>query len=141
MVDITLSSLFTDNLLGTGTEGVAVQIGGGVLALMASGAATIPTGPNEAATGSTLTSFTFSTSGSQGTPSAGSMTIAFATTTTTAINSGTANYFRIVNSTAGALIQGTVGTSGADWNLSSNVVTAGDSVSITGTPTISWVVS
>jgi hypothetical protein len=137
---ITLSTTFTDNLLGTGTEGVATQIGSGTLVLYASGSSP-PAGPNESATGTVLATFTFSSAGSQGSPSGGSMTIVFAATTVTATGSGTADYFRILNSGSTALIQGLVNTTGADWNLSSTTVSNGDNVSITGTPSISWVVT
>lgn len=137
--NITLGSVFTNNLLGTGTNGVATQIGTGFLFLCAS--VSPPVGPDEAATGTTLATFTFSSAGSQVPIAGGSMDLAFAATTVTATNGGTANYFRITNSSTVALIQGSVSTSGADWNLSSNIISSGDSVSITGTPTISWVVS
>lgn len=139
-VAITLSNTFTDNLLGTGTLGVANQIGGGTLVVYASGG-TPPAGPNEAATGTVLATFTFSAAGSQGTPAAGSMTLAFAATTVVAGNTGTADYFRVISSGSVALIQGSIAVSGGDWNLSSTSITTGDNVSITGTPTISWVVS
>lgn len=137
---ITLSNTFTNNLLGTGTNGVATQIGGGTLILWASGGSP-PPGPNEATVGTQLASFSFSAAASQGTPSAGSMTLVFAATTVVATGTGTADYFRINSSAPAALIQGTVGTSGADWNLSSVSVTTGDNIAITGTPSISWVVS
>lgn len=139
-VAITLSTTFTDNLLGTGTLGVANQLGGGTLVLWASGG-TPPAGPNETATGTTLATFTFSAAGSQGTPAAGSMTLAFAATTVVASGTGNADYFRVNASGGVALIQGSVATSGSDWNLSSVAVTAGDNITITGTPAISWVVS
>jgi hypothetical protein len=140
-VAITLSTTFTDNLLGTsGTAGVAEQIGSGTLVLYASGSSP-PAGPNEAPAGTVLATFTFSNAASQGSPSAGSMTIVFAATTVTATGTGTADYFRILNSGSTALIQGSVSTVGADWNLSSVTVNSGDSVAITGTPTISWVVT
>lgn len=137
---ITLSTTFTDNLLGTGTEGVATQIGGGTLVLYASGSIP-PAGPNEAPAGTVLATFTFSAAGSQGTPASGSMTLSFAATTVTAAGTGTADYFRILNPGSTALIQGSVSTSGADWNLSSVSITSGDSVAVTGTPAISWVIS
>lgn len=137
---ITLSNTFTDNLLGTGTEGVATQIGGGTLVLYASGGSP-PAGPNEAAVGTVLATFTFSAAASQGVPAAGSMTLSFAATTVTATGTGTADYFRVISSGAVALIQGSVGTAGADWDLSNTVITAGDSVQITGTPSFSWVTS
>jgi hypothetical protein len=137
---ITLSTTFTDNLLGTGTEGVATQIGAGTLVLYASGGSP-PAGPNESPVGTVLATFTFNSAGSQGSPSGGSMTLSFSATTVTASGSGTADYFRILNSGSTALIQGSVGVSGADWDLSSTTVNNGDNVSITGTPTISWVVT
>jgi hypothetical protein len=139
-VSITLSNTFTDNLLGTGTEGVATQIGGGTLVLYASGGSP-PAGPNEGSSGTVLATFTFSAAGSQGSPSAGSMTLSFAATTVTATGTGTADYFRVISSGSVALIQGSVATSAADWNLSSTAITSGDSVQITGTPTFSWVTS
>jgi hypothetical protein len=140
-VAITLSTTFTDNLLGTsGTAGVAEQIGGGTLIIYASGGSP-PAGPNEAATGTALATFTFSAAGSQGSPSGGSMNLAFSTQTVVASNTGTADYFRIINSGSVALIQGSVGTSAADWILSSTTITSGDNVTITGTGTIAWTVS
>ena len=136
---ILLSTTFTNGLLGTGTSGVAVQIGGGTLVLYSG---TPPTGPNEALSGNTaLATFTFSASGSQGTPASGSMTLSFSATTVSASASGTASFFRVISSAPAALIQGTAGTSGADWNLSSTTITSGDNVTITGTPTISWTVT
>lgn len=142
---ITLSNAFVAALLAhdatAGQSAVADQIGGGTLVVYTS---PTPAGPNEADTGSTLATFTFSAATAQGTPSAGSMTIAFANQTVTAGASGTADHFRIISSVANGsnpLIQGTIGTSGADWNLSSVTITNGDQVSITGTPTISWVTS
>lgn len=136
---ILLSTTFTNNLLGTGTTGVAVQIGGGTLVIYNGSA---PAGPNEGLSGNTaLATFTFSASGAQGTPSSGSMTLAFSALTVAAAASGTASFFRIANSSATALIQGTMGTSGADWNLSSLVITSGDNVTITGTPSIAWTVT
>ncbi|HEY1700882.1 MAG TPA: hypothetical protein VGG75_14320 [Trebonia sp.] len=136
---ILLSTTFADNLLGTGTEGVATQIGGGTLIIYSG---TAPTGPNEGLSGNTaLATFTFSAAGSQGSPASGSMTLVFAATTVTAAASATATFFRIASSVPTALIQGTVGTSGADFNLSSTTITSGDNVAITGTPTISWTVT
>jgi hypothetical protein len=36
------------------------------------------------------------------------------------------------------LIQGVVGTSGQDFNLTSTTITSGDNVAITGTPSVAW---
>jgi hypothetical protein len=139
-VTISISTTFADNLLGTGTDGVATQIGGGLLVMYASGGSP-PAGPNEPFVGSTIATFTFSAAGSQGSPSGGVMDVTFASTVETAINTGTADYFRVINSSNIPLVQGSVGTSNTDWNLSSVSITSGDSVTITGTPTILWTVS
>lgn len=135
-----LSSTFTDNLLGTGTEGVATQFGSGTLVIYDG---TAPAGPNEGpGSGNTaLATFTFKEASEQGSPSGGVLDLEFSATTVTAAATGTATFFTIFNSASGALIQGTVGTSGADFNLSSTTITSGDNVSITGTPTVSWTVS
>lgn len=138
---VTLSTTFTDTLLGTAaTAGVAEQIGGGTLVVYASGGSP-PPGPNEPFTGTALATFTFSAANLQGTPAGGSMNLAFANQTVVAGNTGTADYFRVINSGAVALIQGSVGVSGADWNLTSVSITSGDNVTITGTATIAWVTS
>ena len=51
-----------------------------------------------------------------------------------AITGGTASYFRLypsVPTTANAVVQGTVGTSGADLNLNTTTITAAQAVTIT----------
>lgn len=137
---ITLSNTFANALLGTSTTaGVAEQIGGGTLVIYGVGTGT-PAGPNEALlSNAVLATFTLSAAGSQGAPSAGVMNLAFTALTVSVAATDTATFFRIKNSGGAALIQGSVGTSGADWNLSSVAFGSGDNVTITGTPTISWV--
>ena len=59
-------------------------------------------------------------------------TFAAITADSSANNSGTAGYFRILTQTGGtAVAQGSVGTSGADLNLNTVNITAGSQVSIT----------
>jgi hypothetical protein len=136
---IQLSTTFANNLLGTGTQGVATQIGGGTLVAYSG---TPPVGPNEALSGNTaLATWTFSAAGSQGTPSGGVMTLVFAATTVTASATGTATFFRMLSSGSNVLVQGSIATSGGDFNLSSTSITSGGTVSITGTPTIAWTVA
>jgi hypothetical protein len=136
---ITLSSAFVTVLEGTSsTAGLVEQIGGGSLVLYSG---TPPTGANEALAGDTvLATFAISAAGSQtvevSTP--WQVQLSLAATTVTATGTGTASFWRILNSGATCLIQGTAGTSGADWNLSSTAITSGDNVSITGSPTIGW---
>lgn len=132
---ITLSSVFSQAIMVHGGSAVADQVGGGTI-IVYSG--TPPTGANEGLSGNTvLATWTLAGSSSQISTS-GVIALAFASgiTTVAAAASGTATFFRILNSTPAALIQGSVGTSGADFNLSSVVVTTGDNVSITGTPSI-----
>jgi hypothetical protein len=38
-------------------------------------------------------------------------------------------------------VQGTVGAGSGDFSLSSTAITAGDNVSVTGTPSIAWTVT
>lgn len=140
-MSITVSTVFTDSLLGTGTAaGVAEQIGSGTLVIYASGGSP-PPGPNESATGTVLATFSFNAATSQGTPAGGVMNLSFSAVTVTASATGTADYFRVISSSSHPLIQGSVGVSGADWDLTSVTISTGDQVSITGTPTISWIVS
>ena len=136
---ILLSTTFTDLLLQHTATGVADQLGGGTLVIYSG---TAPTGPNEALSGNTaLATFTFSAGSAQGTPALGVMTLAFSATTVTASATGTATFFRMINSSSTALVQGTMGTSGQDWNLTSLAITSGDNVAITGTASIAWTVT
>lgn len=141
-MSITLSHQFVTTLEGVSTTaGLVEQIGGGTLVIYSG---TPPTGADEALSGNTaLATFTLSAAGSQtvGGSTPWQVTLAFSATTVTASATGTATFFRILNSGSTSLIQGTVGTSGADWNLSSTGITSGDNVSITGTPTVGWTVT
>lgn len=133
---ILLSSTFTNALLQHSGTSVADQFGGGTLVVYSG---TPPTGPNESLSGNTvLATFSFQAAASWGAPSTGVENLAFVAQTVTASASGTATFFRILNSGGSALLQGTVGASGADFNLSSVSITSGDNVAITGTPTIAW---
>jgi hypothetical protein len=130
---ILLSNTFANDLLEHSGVAVADQFGGGTLVIYSG---TPPTGPNESLAGNTvLATFTFNSAALQGSPSGGSMTLSLASQTVTASNTGTATFFRIINSGSVALIQGTMGT---DFVLSSNNITSGDNITITGTPTVAW---
>lgn len=133
---ILMGSTFANALLQhTGTS-VADQLGAGTLVGYSG---TAPAGPNEALSGNTvLFTFTFGSAAAQGTPSGGTMTLALSASTVSAAATGTATFFRIISSGSTALVQGTISTAGADWNLSSTSITSGDNVTITGTPSISW---
>jgi hypothetical protein len=142
-VAILLSNTFADALLAhdatAAQSAVADQIGSGTLIIYSG---TAPTGPNEALSGNTvLATFTFSAGSAQGSAAAGVMDLVFAATTVVASATGTGTFFRVLNTTPTALIQGTVGTSASDWDLSSTSITSGDNVTITGTPSIAWTVT
>jgi hypothetical protein len=138
---ITLSTSFANALMQhTGTS-VADQLGGGSLVIYSG---TPPTGPNEALSGNTaLATFTFAAAASWAAPSGGVETLDIPTPTVAAAATGTATFFRMLGSadTTTGRVQGTVGTSGSDWNLSSTAISSGDNVSITGTPSISFPVA
>ena len=94
-----------------------------------------PASPDSAATGTLLVSFTLSDPAfaAAASKSASLNTVASAT----AVATGTAGYFRALDSNGVAVADGTVGTSGADLNLNTTSITSGGSVSITsGTVTV-----
>ena len=66
-----------------------------------------------------------------GTVSAGVLTVSAITEDSSANNTGTASWFRIVTSGGTAVIDGNVGTSGSDLNLSSVAISTGQTVSVT----------
>ena len=63
--------------------------------------------------------------------SAGVLTVNAITSDASADATGTASWFRVLTSANAAVIDGDVGTSGADLNLNSVSLTAGGSVAIT----------
>jgi hypothetical protein len=136
-VAILLSNTFVNALLQHSGTSVADQLGAGT---MVAYAGTPPAGPNEALSGNTvLATFAFSAAASWGSPASGVITLAFTATTVNATATGSATFFRMINSGAAALMQGTVAQgSGGDWNLNTVNMTTGDLVAITGTPTIAW---
>lgn len=140
---ITLSSVFSQAIMQHGGSAVLDQILGGTL-IVYSGSA--PAGANEGLSGNTvLATFTFDSTSGHYTVTNGVISLVFlgnvTNPTVSAAATGTASFFRILNTTPAALIQGTVGTSGADFNLSSIVITSGDNVSITGSPSITMPVT
>lgn len=90
----------------------------------------VPANAAAAATGTLLASLPCSNP--FGTATSGVLT-ASAITSATAAATGTAGYFRLCTSSAGTtcVVQGTVGTSGADLNLNSTSISSGQTVSIT----------
>ena len=95
-----------------------------------------PANCGSAATGTLLASLPMSNPVA---PSSSSGVLTMSTiTSATAGNTGTAGYFRLCTSSAGTtcIVQGTVGTSGADLNLTSTSITSGQTVSVT-----SWTIT
>jgi len=86
--------------------------------------------PATAVSGQTLLAeLTFSDP--SGTVSGGVWTAASITDDSSANNTGTAEWFRIVDSDANVVMDGDVGTSGSDLNLNTVSITSGGTVSIT----------
>lgn len=108
---------------------IATQIGtSGVLKIWSGSA---PANCGTADTGTLLASLTCNAT-AFGSASSGVLT-ANAITSATAGNTGTAGYFRIYPSsptTTNAVVQGAIGTSGSDLNLSSTAISSGQTVSI-----------
>jgi hypothetical protein len=68
---------------------------------------------------------------SAGAPSGGVLTFSAITADSSANATGTATWFRIVDSTGTCCVDGNVGTSGSDLNLNSTSISSGQEVSIT----------
>lgn len=114
------------NSMGTA---LATAIGSGSLIRIYSG--TKPATPETAATGTLLATVTVTGSF---TSASGVLTAADPASVTPAA-SGTAGYFRLLTSAATAILDGTVGTSGADMNLSSTAISTSSPLDL-GVPTI-----
>lgn len=97
---------------------------------------TKPATPETAVTGTLLATVTISGSFSA---SGGSITAADPASVTPAA-SGTAGYFRVATSGGTAILDGTVGTSGADMNLSSTAISTSSPLDL-GVPTFTVPVS
>jgi hypothetical protein len=100
--------------------------GAGTLAIR-TGAA--PATPATADSGTLLATLTMSDP-AFGNSSTGTATASAITSDTNVDNSGTAAHFRIKDSDANVIIQGTVGTSGADINFNSVTFVAGGTAAI-----------
>jgi hypothetical protein len=88
-----------------------------------------PTDPATAATGTLLATLTLSATAFAAASSQSSALNAV--TSATAAATGTAGWFRLKNNAGTGIIDGTVGTSGAELNLSSTSIVSGGTVSIT----------
>ena len=107
--------------------------------LLGSGSIEIRTGTSpgvdSVATGTLLATLPLSVT-AFGAWAAGSATANAITQDASADATGTAGYFRALNSGSGAVIDGDVGTSGTDMILNSVAITAGATVDVT-----SWVIN
>lgn len=113
--------------------------GTALTALLNTGSIEIRTGTSpgvdSAATGTLLGTLPLSAT-AFGTWAAGSATANAITQDASADNTGTAGYFRALDSGSGAVIDGDVGTSGTDMILNSVSIVAGATIDIT-----SWVIN
>lgn len=91
---------------------------------------TAPADVNAALSGNTLLAQLPMSTTAFGAASNGVATANAITSDTSADASGTATFFRITNAAGTAIIQGEVGTSGSDLNLSSTSITAGGTVAV-----------
>ena len=96
----------------------------------------VPADADTALSGNTVLAELTMSATSAAAASGGVWTANSITDDTSADATGTATFFRLLTSAAATVLQGTVGTSGADLNLNSTSITAGDNVSIT-----SWTIT
>lgn len=92
---------------------------------------TAPATVNASLSGNTLLGTLTMSTTAFGAASSGVATAATITGDSSADASGTASFFRITNAADTAIIQGSVGTSGCDLNLSSVTVVAGGALNVT----------
>ena len=90
-----------------------------------------PADADTALSGNTLLAQLTMSDPSAGAASGGDWTASSITSDSSADATGTASFFRILDSDTNVVMQGTVGTSGADLNLNSVSITSGDTVSVT----------
>jgi hypothetical protein len=109
-------------------QGLITYAGSGSIIRLYDG--TQPTNANTAISTQTLL-VSLTIAGGFGTDSNGTITLG-AVTSGTAVASGTASFFRIVKSDGTTVVMdGSVGTSGADMNLNTTTVASSQTVSIT----------
>lgn len=93
-------------------------------------AGSVPADVNAALGGATLLGTLTMSTTAFGAASSGVATAASITSDTSADATGTASFFRITNAAGTAIIQGSVGTSGCDLNLSSTSITLGGTIAV-----------
>jgi len=112
------NSMLTDIVTAVGASGL-VRIYDG----------TRPAGPGTAISTQVLLA-ELTCSATFGTVSGGVLTVSSITADSSANATGTATWFRVTTSAGAGVIDGNVGTSGSDLNLTSTGITTGQSVSI-----------
>jgi len=132
---MTLSYIDTlrNNMLDEITTLIDAGTGAGLLRIYAG---TVPADADTALSGQTLLAELTLSDPSAGAAVSAVLTLNAITSDSSANATGTATFFRIVDSTGTTVFQGTVGTSGADLNLSSVSITAGDAVKVS-----SWTIT
>jgi hypothetical protein len=93
-------------------------------------AGTVPTNANAALGGATLLGTLTFSNPAFGAAAAGVATASAITSDTSADATATATFFRITNAAGTVIIQGEVGTSGCDLNLSSTAITTGGTIAV-----------
>jgi hypothetical protein len=118
-------------------DAVAALVDGGAAAgKLQIRSGTQPAGPDSAATGTLLAELTLDDA-AFGAAAAGVATLAGTPLTVTAVASGTASWFRVLDSNSVAVLDGSVGVSGADLLVNTVTVSTGLDVEISdGTMTM-----
>lgn len=125
-----MASYWTDTAVIAAVDAVTALLNSGTIKIYSS---TAPTTPNASLSGDTvLATMTFGSTAfvNPATASSGTVTAtANSITSGTAGNTGTATFFALLESGGTVIVTGSVGTSGADLNLSSLSITSGATVS------------
>lgn len=119
------STTIRGNMLATISDAIDGGAGAGLLRIYDS------TRPATCGTATTLLAELTFTDPSKSTIAAGVLTFASITADSSANATGTATWFRCVDSTGTCCVDGNVSTSGSDLNLNSTSISAGQNVAVT----------
>jgi hypothetical protein len=126
---------FDTTLRNTMLDSIETSVSAGGAGKVQIWTGSVPANCGAASTGTKLWEYTLGTD-FMSNASAGSKAFNPVPLSAAAVATGTAGYFRIVNNSGTAIMQGTVATSGADLNLDNTSINSGQTVQIT-----SWTIT
>lgn len=125
---LSYTTTLRNNRMDEVTTLIDADVGAGSLRIYAG---TPPASVNAALSGNTLLAQLPLTDPAAGAAASGLLTFSAITDDSSADATGTASFFRLLDNSGDAVVQGTAGTSGTDLILDTASITAGQTVSVT----------